>query len=1050
MNKLGFYTKNFGAPGVVQAIERIKPPVLLTELDDKSMLRRIRDELSPDTFVIGRFHFPSNLQDAMLDDSNPVRVGIELAEQCITHDFNFALQRGQNGRLFVDAWMSLNESIPGPASSIFRENPELIARRAAAYDTMQVAFLNRLRAEGLEAVAFNFAAGNWVTREDYIKYFPKTLEAYTYLGYHEYGWPHMNPDQPETKSGCGIYRDVMTPIRQEYGDQHRVIITEAGLARMYMHPSDGVGDVGWLYPGDPVSEESYKKSLRWYNQLLVEDDYILGACLFQVGPGGDWVTFRHTGEDNQGRPLTLMDELFAMSQEPAPAPAVAPATLVPPTPEAPAPELTLVETLQAVGEPLIIPLNPKAMLYKVAAQNNLGERLTGEYEVTYDDQSYVAQIYERGLVYAPVGQWDRTEVVPIPRTRTLEAHPQIAWTHHITGFHGNRWQYWEGHLRDKIPGLTWQVFTDGALKHNPELEADGFIFRAHKVYLMPQVPGQDPASATQPAVISAQPVTIAITPPPDFVRVVGERFHIKGKPMRFIGANIRGLVHYGHDPDYFAHAPNGHRHQQLHAANNMNACLARLFLAHKDATPEQIEGRLREVLALIKQHFPNIYLLPTFTNLYDDVPFYVRGDEKFYELHPGGEKKMLNKAFFEGGYKENYLPFVEHIVKAFRDEPHIFAWEIGNELKAEREPEVFVEFNTAVAEAIKNWDPHHLVTTGMVSTRHAWMADQSELRRELYGSPHIDFITIHAYNGNEDPNTIEDDSDLAREFSKPFMIEEAGFDRNVYPNRPEKTRTDLANWFRKGASCYMPWGFVATGHDNNDGDVNVGMTGPLHPDYPQLYELLKQCGHLLLKSGVADDVSQALASIDFQPKRGLPPVMPWPLVADGFDFPVGKPDGQGYYVAADLVNQAYYAERKFWHTGEDWNRKLGPGDTPDVDLGDPVYAVAHGRVVTSHSFRTWGNIILLEHRLPSGQTVWSQYAHLQERLVRKGDVVRRGDRIGTIGKGDEDRYPAHLHFELRLKNLPASKWGWKAPENREKVLEAYAHPTNFINSHRPK
>ena len=110
-----------------------------------------------------------------------------------------------------------------------------LARFLAGPDTLQVAFLERLRAEGLEAIAFNFAAGNWITGEDYINYFPKTLEAYTYLGFHEYGWPHMNPDESETKSGCGFYHDLMTKIRQEYGDRHRIIMTEAGLARMYMH-----------------------------------------------------------------------------------------------------------------------------------------------------------------------------------------------------------------------------------------------------------------------------------------------------------------------------------------------------------------------------------------------------------------------------------------------------------------------------------------------------------------------------------------------------------------------------------------------------------------------------------------------------------------------------------------------------------------------------------------------------------------------------------------------------------------------------------------------
>ena len=55
MNMLGFYTKNFGATGVFEAIRDVRPPVLINELDDKGMLRRIRNELSPDTFVIGRF-----------------------------------------------------------------------------------------------------------------------------------------------------------------------------------------------------------------------------------------------------------------------------------------------------------------------------------------------------------------------------------------------------------------------------------------------------------------------------------------------------------------------------------------------------------------------------------------------------------------------------------------------------------------------------------------------------------------------------------------------------------------------------------------------------------------------------------------------------------------------------------------------------------------------------------------------------------------------------------------------------------------------------------
>ena len=46
---------------------------------------------------------------------------------------------------------------------------------------------------------------------------------------------------------------------------------------------------------------------------------------------------------------------------------------------------------------------------------------------------------------------------------------------------------------------------------------------------------------------------------------------------------------------------------------------------------------------------------------------------------------------------------------------------------------------------------------------------------------------------------------------------------------------------------------------------------------------------------------------------------------------------------------------------------------------------------------------------------------------------------------DGQRYVAQiyeLHFEIRLRRLPASRWGW--------TLQAYAHPTQFINGHPPR
>jgi hypothetical protein len=164
--------------------------------------------------------------------------------------------------------------------------------------------------------------------------------------------------------------------------------------------------------------------------------------------------------------------------------------------------------------------------------------------------------------------------------------------------------------------------------------------------------------------------------------------------------------------------------------------------------------------------------------------------------------------------------------------------------------------------------------------------------------------------------------------------------------------------------------------------------------------------------------------------------------ADGFDFPCGPPHGEGYYVAAGLAEETYYQRFGAWHTGEDWNG-LGGGDS---DLGDPVHAIAHGVVVASEYYApSWGNIVLVEHSLPNDDQVWSQYAHLQERGVALNDSVTRGQRIGSIGKGHGNKYPAHLHFEIRRRQLKPDTWGL----SRAQVLAWYAHPTDFIKSHRP-
>lgn len=180
-------------------------------------------------------------------------------------------------------------------------------------------------------------------------------------------------------------------------------------------------------------------------------------------------------------------------------------------------------------------------------------------------------------------------------------------------------------------------------------------------------------------------------------------------------------------------------------------------------------------------------------------------------------------------------------------------------------------------------------------------------------------------------------------------------------------------------------------------------------------------------------------------------------ICDGFDFPVGaRGDNADVYkthkVDSILVDEGYFKSFSVWHPGEDWNGR-GGGDT---DLGDPIYAIAHGKVAGFGYYpQSWGNLVLIEHALPDNTRVWSQYAHLEKIMVNQvGQKVTRGQQIGTMGKGAKtDKFPqgrwiAHLHFEIRRNKLAIDNW---IPMVRDKaaVLANYHNPTEFIKANRP-
>ncbi len=161
-------------------------------------------------------------------------------------------------------------------------------------------------------------------------------------------------------------------------------------------------------------------------------------------------------------------------------------------------------------------------------------------------------------------------------------------------------------------------------------------------------------------------------------------------------------------------------------------------------------------------------------------------------------------------------------------------------------------------------------------------------------------------------------------------------------------------------------------------------------------------------------------------------------LADGFDYPVGKPNGDGYYKSRGLRLSTPR------HLGEDWNGN-GFGNT---DLGDPVYSVGTGLVTYASDARgRWGNVVIVRHafREPrTGKVLCCQtlYAHLNRIDVQLGQIVKRGEQVGTIGT-NHGMFPAHLHAELHY-NVLVNCGQQGIPKNERN----YGHLTMFIERYR--
>jgi murein DD-endopeptidase MepM/ murein hydrolase activator NlpD len=162
-------------------------------------------------------------------------------------------------------------------------------------------------------------------------------------------------------------------------------------------------------------------------------------------------------------------------------------------------------------------------------------------------------------------------------------------------------------------------------------------------------------------------------------------------------------------------------------------------------------------------------------------------------------------------------------------------------------------------------------------------------------------------------------------------------------------------------------------------------------------------------------------------------ILPTLPVAQEFDTPLRPPDGAGATVTLPYL----YGGQ---HLGEDWATAKG-----DAAQGEPVYSVADGWVSVAQDFQgAFGKVVFVCHRLPDNRWppfVEVMYAELDAITVKAGDMVKRGQQIGTVGTGGGS-YPPHLHWEVRQTVGIGLGPGFKSGAS------GWLGPSDFITAHR--
>ncbi len=100
-----------------------------------------------------------------------------------------------------------------------------------------------------------------------------------------------------------------------------------------------------------------------------------------------------------------------------------------------------------------------------------------------------------------------------------------------------------------------------------------------------------------------------------------------------------------------------------------------------------------------------------------------------------------------------------------------------------------------------------------------------------------------------------------------------------------------------------------------------------------------------------------------------------------------------------------FTGKKTFHSGLDISNRLGT----------KIVTTADGKIIFTGRKTNYGNVVIIDH----GYGKTTKYAHLRDILVNKGQQVKRGEAIATLGNTGKSTGP-HLHYEVLVNGAPVN------------------------------